>query len=118
MKAFRAVVPAGIVGEATSGNVLDQVYLINEIDVEVWPELLPSALLDYRVEMRLLLPYFSDDAWHLLSSSVATKRENELWLCYSCKEQDSGEIKMICCDHCPEWFHWTCAAVKLAAAKK
>lgn len=65
----------GIVGEATSGKVLDQGYIINEADIEVRPEFLPSALLDYRVQMRQLRPYFSDDAWHLLTSAVAIKKK-------------------------------------------
>ncbi|XP_049517097.1 uncharacterized protein LOC119441311 isoform X2 [Dermacentor silvarum] len=95
-----------IVGEATASKVLDHGYIIDEADVEVRPELLPSGLLDYRVQMRQLLPYFSGDAWLLLTSAVSTKKKNELWLCHACKEKDSGEIKMICCDHCLQWFHW------------
>ncbi|KAH9375756.1 hypothetical protein HPB48_014640 [Haemaphysalis longicornis] len=59
----------GIVGEATSSRVLNCSYIIQEADVEVRPELLPSGLLDYRVQMRQLQRYFSEDAWQLLTSA-------------------------------------------------
>ncbi|KAH8029049.1 hypothetical protein HPB51_022169 [Rhipicephalus microplus] len=59
----------GIVGKATSSRVLNCGYIIQEADVEVRPELLPSGLLDYRVEMRQLQQYFSEDAWQLLTSA-------------------------------------------------
>ncbi|KAL3243899.1 hypothetical protein MRX96_019488 [Rhipicephalus microplus] len=108
----------GIVGETTSSRVLNCGYIIQEADVEVRPELLPSGLLDYRVQMRQLQHHFSEEARQLLTSAVSIKKKNELWLCHACQERDSGEIKMICCDHCLQWFHWTCAAVKQADAKK
>lgn len=67
--AIFSVLLTGIVGEATSSRVIDRNYIIQEADVEVRPELLPSGLLDYRVRMRQLQPYFSDDAWQLLTSA-------------------------------------------------
>ncbi|KAH7965108.1 hypothetical protein HPB49_003423 [Dermacentor silvarum] len=67
-----------IVGEATASKVLDHGYIIDEADVEVLPELLPSGLLDYRVKMRQLLPYFSDDAWLLLTSAGNFEKASEV----------------------------------------
>ncbi|KAL3185428.1 hypothetical protein MRX96_005452 [Rhipicephalus microplus] len=73
------------------------------------PEALPSALLDCRVSLPKLKKYFSPDAWALLSSSVAIKKEKELWSCGLCKQIDDEQTSMVCCDQCLEWFHWPCA---------
>lgn len=64
-----SVLLIGTVGEATSSTALYCGYIIEEADVEVRPELLPSGLLDYRVQMQQLQRYFSDDAWQLLTSA-------------------------------------------------
>lgn len=61
-----SVLLTGIVG---CSRVLNCGYIIQEADVEVRPELLPSGLLDYRVQMRQLQRYFSEDAWQLLTSA-------------------------------------------------
>uniref|UniRef100_A0A2R5LBF0 Putative transcription initiation factor tfiid subunit 3 n=1 Tax=Ornithodoros turicata TaxID=34597 RepID=A0A2R5LBF0_9ACAR len=108
----------GIVGKAVCDNVLNCGYIVEECDIEVRPHVLPSGLLDYRVKLQKLKKFFTEDAWVLLTSSVATKKTNQLWLCRDCNEQDDGQIKMICCDHCLEWFHWTCAGVTRADSKQ
>ncbi|XP_077537073.1 uncharacterized protein LOC144149387 [Haemaphysalis longicornis] len=108
----------GIVGEAVSNRVLSQKYTVEKTDVEVRPELLPSALLDCRVKFLKLKKYFSKDAWALLTSSVAMKKADEAWLCRICNEKDDGQTKMVCCDHCLEWFHWPCGKVTKADVKQ
>lgn len=64
-----SVLLTGIVGEAVSNRVLSQKYTVEETDVQVRPELLPSALLDCRVKFLKLKKCFSKDAWALLTSS-------------------------------------------------
>lgn len=100
-----------------------------ERNMEVRPELLPSAMLDYKVSLMKLKKYFPKDVWMLFISSgvqshyffqsenyallkfylfhsVATKKTTKLWMCGLCKKPDDGEVKMVCCDQCLEWFHW------------
>lgn len=112
--------------------MVDGEYVLQEEDLEVRPEALPSALLDCRVSLPKLKKYFSPDAWSLLNSSgkqittyfkfsflafseallflflltVAVKKQNKLWTCSLCKEKDDGKITMVSCDQCLEWFHW------------
>ncbi|XP_037512314.2 uncharacterized protein LOC119389173 [Rhipicephalus sanguineus] len=107
----------GIVGETVCNSVLIRGHIVDESEVEVRPDVLPSALLDYRVKLPSLKKFFTEDAWTSLMSSVATKKKNELWFCHSCKEKDDGQIKMISCDQCLEWFHWSCVGVRSADAK-
>lgn len=67
--ALISVLMTGIVGDDTGCKALNDDYIIEEADVEARPELLPSALLDHRVRLRQLRPYFSNDAWELLTSA-------------------------------------------------
>ncbi|KAM7289013.1 uncharacterized protein ISCGN_029150 [Ixodes scapularis] len=114
----RSVLLAGFIDKRLCQRVLDGSYLLEETDVEVRPEALPSALLDCRVSLPRLRKYFTPDAWSLLTSSVGAKKSNELWICSLCKEKDDGELKMVCCEQCLEWFHWSCAALTRQDVKK
>nr|XP_050024996.1 uncharacterized protein LOC126519678 [Dermacentor andersoni] len=102
----------GIAGQDATRRVLEKGCRLDESEVEVRPELLPSALLDCNVCLPKIKKFFTPDAWLSLMSSIATKKQEELWLCGQCKRKDDGEIKMISCDRCLEWFHWPCVQVK------
>nr|XP_054924371.1 uncharacterized protein LOC126527534 [Dermacentor andersoni] len=129
----KTVLLTGIAGQDATRRVLEKGCRLDESEVEVRPELLPSALLDCNVCLPKIKKFFTPDAWlSLMSSSkycilffsytsvlngicifsVATKKQEELWLCGQCKRKDDGEIKMISCDRCLEWFHWPCVQVK------
>lgn len=59
----------GVVEKSLCERVLGGECLIEESDVEVRPERLPSALLDCRVGLLKLKNYFTDEAWMLFTSS-------------------------------------------------
>lgn len=58
MNFFFSVLLTGTVGEATCDGVLSEMYTVEEAGVEVWPEFIPSALLDCRVKFLKLKKYF------------------------------------------------------------
>ncbi|XP_070395614.1 uncharacterized protein [Dermacentor albipictus] len=108
----KTVLLTGIAVQDATRRVLEKGCRLDESEVEVRPELLPSALLDCNVCLPKIKKFFTPDAWLSLMSSIATKKQEELWLCGQCKRKDDGEIKMISCDRCLEWFHWPCVQVK------
>ncbi|KAH6931767.1 hypothetical protein HPB50_000360 [Hyalomma asiaticum] len=59
----------GIAGQEAAARVLNEEGVLDESDIEVRPEELPSALLDHRVPLTKLKKYFTAEAWLLLSSS-------------------------------------------------
>ncbi|XP_065291475.1 uncharacterized protein [Dermacentor albipictus] len=117
-KAKAKLLLAGFSDKALCDRVLNGTCQLDEADIEVRPEALPSALLDCRVSLPKLKKYCTPDAWSLLTASVAVKKKNALWICGLCKEKDDGALKMVCCDRCLEWFHWCCAAVTSADLQK
>ncbi|KAL3195079.1 hypothetical protein MRX96_016030 [Rhipicephalus microplus] len=117
-KSQTKLILSGLIDDSLCQRVVDGAYILLEDDLEVRPEALLSALLDCRVSLPKLKKYFSPDAWALLSSSVAIKKEKELWSCGLCKQIDDGQTSMVCCDQCLEWFHWPCAGITKEAARK
>ncbi|KAH6939389.1 hypothetical protein HPB50_017749 [Hyalomma asiaticum] len=113
-----ALLLTGIAGQEAAARVLNEEGVLDESDIEVRPEELPSALLDHRVPLTKLKKYFTAEAWLLLSSSIAVKKKGDIWCCAQCKKKDDGEIKMILCDRCLEWFHWPCVSVKKEDLKR
>ncbi|KAL1471382.1 hypothetical protein MTO96_039969 [Rhipicephalus appendiculatus] len=65
------VLLTGIVGETVCNSVLICGHIVDEPEVEVRPDVLPSALLDYRVKLPSLKKFFTEDAWTLLMASGA-----------------------------------------------
>ncbi|XP_077549572.1 uncharacterized protein LOC144162783 [Haemaphysalis longicornis] len=94
----------GIADKEAAARVLNEGGILDGSDIVVRPEELPSALLDHRVPLRKVKKYFTAEAWRLL--------------CAQCKKKDDGEIKMISCDQCLEWFHWPCVKVKKEDIKR
>lgn len=60
---------AGFSDKALCDRVLNGTCLLDEADIEVRPEALPSALLDCRVSLPKLKKYCTPDAWSLLMAS-------------------------------------------------
>ncbi|KAH8020414.1 hypothetical protein HPB51_001712 [Rhipicephalus microplus] len=116
--AEKTVILTGIAGQEAAARVLNEGGILDESDIEVRPEELASALLDHRVSLPKLKKYFTAKAWLLLSSSLAVKKKGDIWSCAQCKKKDDGEIKMVLCDQCLEWFHWPCASVKKEDLKR
>lgn len=58
-----------ITSHEVCGQVLSGLHLVKESDVEVWPERLPSSLLDYRVSLPRLSWFLVPEAWLLQQPS-------------------------------------------------
>ena len=91
--------------------------LIEEEDVEVRPECVPMKCLDENVSMSTVRRYFTNDAWVLVESVMATMSKKQVWLCSSCSEE-LGTSESIVCESCLEWNHLRCVGVKKPPKKK
>ncbi|XP_065902184.1 uncharacterized protein [Dysidea avara] len=64
-------------------DALHNNILIEEEDVEVQPECVPMKYLDENVCMSRVRRYFTNDAWELAESVMATISKRQVWLCSS-----------------------------------
>lgn len=101
----------GITSESVCSRVLNKGSIIEKTEVQVCPELLPSALLDDDVCLQGLREYFTFDAWLLLTLTVAEKKEKCLSVCQHCSKKNDGARRTIRCSQCLERFHRSCVTV-------
>ena len=85
--------------------------LIEEDCVECRPEKIPNSVLDENVDVCLVRPYFSNDAWMLLDSVLKTKAKNVVWTCNVCFHDLHSEQSIIC-EACLQWSHFRCIGLK------
>lgn len=97
-----------------------QKTLIEEHQVEVFPERLPDAMRDENVVIHIVRQYFTNDAWMILEDAVRQKATFP----YVCKlsfhnlhETDEESLTMACY-HCLCWFHLKCTGLKKAPKTK
>ena len=91
--------------------------LIEEEDVECRPEKIPCSVLDENVNICLVRPYFTADAWMIVEEIMKKKRELDIWYCVSC--QDSLDWKLsIICELCLQWYHFVCVGLTTQPKKK
>lgn len=82
---------------------------IEETEIEVAPEKIPSPALDERIDFNEIRRFFTDDGWVALSATIAQKRNLGSWTCSVCKKQLHDNS--IGCDACREWLHFKCASL-------
>ncbi|XP_041459223.1 transcription initiation factor TFIID subunit 3-like [Lytechinus variegatus] len=98
-----------LVGEELAKRSILRGYMIEEVDVEVRPEKLPSRILDEQVDVNRMRKYFTKDAWSLVQDVVAAKRNDPRWTCPICNlDLDDIDSPTLGCDACLEWFHLKC----------
>ena len=93
-----------VIESALAGN------LICETEVEQIPHNLPSSLLEPQLDLNLIKPFFTAEAW-VAVQSVIEERKKLPWLCCQCG-RDISEKQSIGCDSCMEWVHLECARLK------
>lgn len=82
---FFSVLLTGIADKEAAARVVNEGGFLDESDIVVRPEELPSALLDHRVPLQKLKKYFTAEAWLLLSSSSKNHSlSNCLFLFFAC----------------------------------
>ncbi|KAK3756140.1 hypothetical protein RRG08_038158 [Elysia crispata] len=68
-----------------------------------------DIILDSTLSLDVIQSYFSDNAWSTLSEGVASRRHAGIYKCEKCKELDDLTQKMIMCEQCLRWYHFSCA---------
>ena len=91
--------------------------LIEEEDVECRPEKIPCSVLDENVNVCLVRPYFTTDAWMLVEEVVKRKKTLDVWLCTTCHDTLEGKQSIIC-ELCLQWYHFVCVGLNTQPKKK
>ena len=97
--------------EAEIKAATQQKKLLDEDCLECRPEKIPSACLDENVDIHLIRPFLTQDAWKLLIQTIEVKKSTHVWICGMC-QQDIEEADSIECDLCLEWYHSKCTSLK------
>ena len=104
------VILSWFVDKQVISKALQTGTLIEEEDIESKPEKVPHSVLDENVDLCLVRPYFSSDAWLLLEEVVSTKAQTIVWTCTSCHHDLQQES--IACDSCLCWYDFRCVGLK------
>ncbi|XP_014253093.1 uncharacterized protein LOC106668655 [Cimex lectularius] len=83
--------------------------VLDVADIESDPKLIQHSILNETVDLELIKPRLSPDAFQLLLTVVNAKRENEIWLCFICEAQ--LEDSCVLCASCLLWFHSKCVGI-------
>ena len=65
--------------EVVVAAIKDSKYLIQEENVEVWPEKLSDGVVDENVDIHLVRKYFTNDAWLFVKDAIAQKEKNRVF---------------------------------------
>ena len=91
--------------------------LIEEEEVEVRPECVPTKYLDENVCMGKVRKYFTTDAWELVENVMERMRTKVVWLC-SCCSSPLDTSESIVCESCLDWFHFKRVGLKRPPKRK
>ena len=92
---------------------LTRKQLVEECDVEVRPECVPSSCLDENVCLTSIRKYFTPDAWCAVMNVVESMKKNAVWFCGSCTKSICDDTEnSIVCESCLTWFHFECVSLK------
>ena len=92
--------------------VLARKRLVEEADVEVQPERIPSSCLDENVCINSIQKYFSRDAWTSVEQVLQVVKRNPVWFCGSCAKRINDDTdSSIICESCLSWFHFDCVGL-------
>ena len=101
--------------------------LIEEEHVECRPEKIPCSILDENVDICLVRPYFTNDAWLIVEDAVKRKKSFEdavkrkksfdVWFCATCQASLEG-TQAIICELCLRWYHFSCVGISSQPKKR
>lgn len=75
------------------------------------------SIRDASVDIHLVRPMFTADAWQLVFNLVEMKKADPLWLCGMCSHDLQQEPSMAC-ESCFNWYHLRCCGLSKAPKKK
>ena len=94
-------------------SALTGMKIVEECEVEVRPNKVPSSCLDENVCLRSIQKYFSPDAWSVVCNVVDTIRKGPVWYCRRCTMAICDETEnSIVCESCLMWFHFVGVSLK------
>ena len=100
-------------------SVLARKWLVEEEDVEIRPERIPSTCLEEDVCIQSIQKYFSRDARCALTNVLGVLRSNPVWYYGICAKEINDETEnSIKCDSCLTWFHFQCTCIKQSPKAK
>ena len=91
--------------------------LIDEKDVEVLLENISDAILDQRVQIDKIYPYFTVDALFNIKS-IITQKKSVGYRCSICKKSLENDDSTIGCDICLQWSHFQCQNINMTPSNK
>ena len=99
--------------------VLARKRVVEESDVEIRPERIPSSSLDENVCISSIQKYFSIDAWSAVEQVLEVVKRNPVWFCGSCAKKINDDTdNSILCESCLSWFHFNCVGLKTSPKAK
>ena len=87
-----------------TSKAMNEHKLIEEEDVEVRPEKVPTKCLSEEVALTQVRKYFTVDGWKAVCCVRDAKKEHGVWLCDGCHGDLSRETSLAC-DGCLSWYH-------------
>ena len=94
-------------------SVLSRKRVVEESDVEIRPERIPSSCLDENICIQSIQKYFSVDAWAAVEQVLEVVKRNPVWFCGNCARRiDDDTESSIICESCLSWFHFDCVGLK------
>ena len=90
--------------------------LMEEGDVEVFPECLPAKITDPSIDVYRVRKNFTSEAWLLVEEVMKQKAANPQWICPICAKDADGSVDdshtSLACDCCLDWYHLACLGKK------
>ena len=87
--------------------------IVEDEDVEVRPEKVPTACIDENVCLERCRKYCTADAWLVIMDVVTAIRNNPVWYCGRCTSPISDDTQSsLVCECCLGWFCFQCLGIK------
>lgn len=99
-----------LVDKDVANKALREGVLIDEDQVECMPDRVPNSIADENVDIFLVRPLFTQDAWALVEDVYRQKIRKMAWICDTCY-RDLDTEESIACDSCLLWQHFKCAGL-------
>ena len=69
---------------------------------------LGSSLLQAKDDREKMRERMAPDVFEKLNYLLDIKEQQNLWCCEECGDLDDGKLKMVLCEHCLDWYHYSC----------
>lgn len=88
-----------LVDENVAKRVMNSKSYVEEEEIEVWPEYIPTAILDENIHYYLVRKYFTSDAWLAVENTIKEMKDSVTYIC-KVSSRDIAEDISVGCDNC------------------